>query len=173
MTALSVVPDGQGDDEFDLNEAIRFELANNPVADLRAVSLAVAKRVPAHEVERVLAGALYHQVRRFVTQERKGVRRIVPHDDDAAPGRTSRWVGVGQLYKRFLEQRENISGEEWKFLGDCTRADVAAIAAQRMEQAKANALVAKRYERLAAAMAHYDAATVADLPETVVIEVLR
>jgi hypothetical protein len=59
----------------------------------------------------------------------------------------------------------------WKFLGDCSRDDVADLAEQRAEEAKANAAASELFRRLRVSMGRYRVVVVRDLPGHVLNEV--
>lgn len=80
-------------------------------------------------------------------------------------GHTSPRLAVAaDWWRRALDGIYNVEGE-WKRLADMSRDDVLAVAAHRRREASANAAVADRLERLAAAMRRAKASTVGALAE--------
>jgi len=84
-----------------------------------------------------------------------------------APG-SSRWRSAASLFHQRI-----YAGETWKLLRDLTRDDVLAIVEHRRMLATANAAVADRYQALHDRMTATDVATVGDMDEAEVEEILR
>jgi acyl transferase domain-containing protein len=118
--------------------------------------------------ERSASQAVGHRLGTRRNHYRNGARR-------AAEGARSKWSGnegYGRIYLRFVNDLV-VAGEIRKRRGDCTREDVLLIRGFRSQQAKDLAKEAKREQLLADAMEKFDAAVVADLPESVIVEVVR
>lgn len=153
---------------FDLRSLIREVLATSAATDPRDLAREVAARVPVEHLRGALELALVEAVRVVSNRERHANREASV--DPVRPSK--KWSDASDLYLKVLRQREYISTDgEWKFLGDCTKDDLTAAAQLRFEQASRNVAVAKKYEKLASAMS--DGQTVADLPQTLVLEALR
>lgn len=79
---------------------------------------------------------------------------------------------VGAAYMRVLGSHIRVR-HGWKPLADCTRGDLLFAVQLRVDEARRVARVGQRLERLAIEMGSRGAATVSDLPEPLVMELLR
>lgn len=85
--------------------------------------------------------------------------------------RSRKVTGIRESWRARLAERY-CGANGWKLLRDCTQDDVAAIVAERTELAKANAMEAQRFEKIAALLREHGAAVVGDLPDAVLADVL-
>lgn len=165
--------------EFDLRGMIRAELAETDESDPHILAREIAAKIPEVELRGVVEHFLAGLVRETIGSQRAGLRTIISRPEPEASSQPSkgRWLDAGEVYQRFLRQRECVSLDggkrEWKLLGEMTRDDVLGAAAIRQANADANRIMAKKYKTLATLMAEHDAALVADLPSEVALAVFR
>jgi hypothetical protein len=156
----------QPDTDFSLADIVRDALADSDEPDPARIADTVANSLPLAEARMALAFTLQDYVLRMIRIQR---RRAVP----VQPG-TVRWDNVAELHGSgelsLLRSRVMAQGE-WKFLGDCTRADVADIVAGREAEMAKAAASADRYRRLRAAMGRYKVDAVRDLPGATLNEI--
>jgi hypothetical protein len=120
---------------------------------------------------RVLAQVWRNHNRQAAERNDREAGERVPQSK-ARPG-PSRFTSAVPIYQRLLNQPECIDEGEWKPLGHCTRDDVAALVDKYTEKARQLFYVRRKYEMLVAALDHYGAKTVADLPMEAVLEAMR
>lgn len=165
VTQLDDVPEDAR--PFDYRLLIREVLATHPSADPSELVDECIRLVPDEALRDALRQTTRHYILIGIHEQRGQTTR--PDDQRGS----ARWAQVGQVYKAFLQRRENLGGDNWKWLADCTRDDLLASAAQRMVQAKGMATEARRLELLAAALDKAKVKIVSDLPEDAVIAVAR
>jgi hypothetical protein len=90
-----------------------------------------------------------------------------------APFRPSvKVAGIRNEWRRQMGHRIHIGGNEWKLLRYCSYEDLMAAASERRRLAAENTASARRYEKLAQALKDHDAATMANLGDDVLRELL-
>jgi hypothetical protein len=158
----------QGDRMGYLNDVVRHEMDSTKTADLEVLTENVLRRVIEEDK---LEEAFSESIRHYVAA-RVGVSRVDALQPQAEG--SSRWQKSAEAishYRDIMRERMFVNGE-WKFLGDCTRDDVLAVAADRAERARTMAITAENYQRRADLMGTKRAKTVSALKVEQVQEVL-
>lgn len=153
MSALPV-PEVEG---FSLPSLVRAALQGDQPDPHRIAEDLIAAMSLA-DARGALAVTLPDYVRKIIhTQRQRG---------GPAPS-SSKWTNVAQLHATgelaLLRLRVFTQGT-WKFLGDCTREDVTAVAEDRDAEAAANTAAAERFRALRKAMNRHKATVVRDVP---------
>lgn len=167
---MSVQPARVPADDFSLFEVVRAALEGGEPDPYRVAADVIASLSLA-DARAALAATLPSYVRDVIRDQRRGRVRVA---SPAAAPTSARWDNVAELHASgeltLLRQRVFAQGA-WKFLGDCTREDVQAIAEDRDVLAAENAAAADRYRRLRAAMGRRKATVVRDLPADVLTRI--
>lgn len=105
------------------------------------------------------------------------IRSVIRHQRESlngGPGRSgSRKVAnAREAWKRLLDAPEFLPSAGWIFLRDATHDQVLEMAGVRMQKSRELVAAAKQYKALAAAMESAQAATVADLDESTLEQLL-
>jgi hypothetical protein len=160
---------------FSLNDLIREELATNPVADLHVLAKAITEQIPPRQLRAVIEDLLYSRLRTYIGNERTAIRHAAPDEiqpNGAAPSRWTGPTGHGSLYVRFLGERVQVAGET-KFRRDCTLADIQTLRDQRLRLLEGLTVEAEREKKLAEALVRWRVATVGELAESIVLEIVQ
>ena len=167
--------------DFSLSSLVEELWEAERIEDVNDLTRKVIASIPADHMEDVMFRAVKHDVRAALRRIRHGVDEDRREHDNAtrndalfpakpAAGR-SRWLDTAGIYKRMLSQPETVGDNLVKPLGDLTREEVLAAAQRRMNVAKSNFAIAKRYEALADAMAERQASIVGDLDQPTLMAV--
>lgn len=146
-------------------------------ADPAVVTDRILRSLTAGEFRVVAAAALHEFVRHALTHSR-GVEQPAQQTYETASGRrtVSRKVAAFHDWvERELRDRVCVdeAARQWKFLADCTAADLYATAAMRRRKAAATLAEAERHEDIAKAVEHAGVDTVSALPRSALEAVLR
>lgn len=153
--------------ELSLRSLVREALDNSDEADPHVIADSIASAMSLPEARLALRATLPALVREVIRTQR--------HRGGAVPPGSARWDNVAELQAsgELTLLRARVFCGEWKFLGDCTRADVDDVAARRATEAADLVAMAERFTNLSAAMKRKRAATVADLPGDVLSEIFN
>lgn len=152
-------------DDFNLRALIRETGRSSLVADPGLIADDVFRRIPARNRDTALRQALRQFVRQVLTEDR--MRTHI--SSTPGVGVSSKVQGIREHWQRALRDRLNVDDGVWKFLGECTRADLMFAADQRREQASRNRAKAAQYDALRALMEKHGVDRVADLPADVLM----
>ena len=86
---------------------------------------------------------------------------------------SSRWADAGAIYKKYLSTTVNVGDGKYKVFGDCDRDDVFHAASIRFELAENTKREGLRFKAFHDAMVAHEVDLVSDLPEVVVVEIIR
>lgn len=163
---MSAQPAIAAEREFSLSALVRAALESDEPDPHRIAENVIASMSLA-DARMALAETLPNYVREIIRSQRRGRAAT-------APPASQRWGNVAELHASgeltLLRVRVFALGQ-WKFLGDCTRDDVQAIADDRDAEAAANTAAADRFKRLRTAMGRKRAAVVSELPAAVLSEI--
>lgn len=143
---------------FDLRALIRDVSATCTSPDPAVVAKEVERRIDPADAMTALSQALpvvvYHSgsAARSVPDQacRETHGRIVGGGATPTARPSSKVAGIRDAWSRRLRERVSVGPEQWKFLGDCTAADLDYAAELRDQLARANAARASEYRDLAA-----------------------
>lgn len=155
--------------DFDLRSFVQQALDRSKKANPHEVADEIAGSIPVEHLRAAVYELLPAYVVPMVGRNRAATMRAA--SDDEAPKPSARWAAAARTYQGILGQRM-LGADEWKFLGDFTRDDLAAAAERRRAHAAGVLHEAERFETLAKKMQRRKATKVADLPDDVVREVL-
>ena len=144
--------------EFDLRYLAREVARTSDSADPATVAEEVLAAIPEEHTAEALRVAIGALVRQVITNMRPAASRSW-YEYKKAPNRRAAW------HRQMLRSRVALSTDErnWKFLGDCERADVLRAAEIRRSQAEANLRRAEQLEAVAEKLRINRATTVSDL----------
>jgi hypothetical protein len=165
----------------DLHRIVRETADEHPdVADPGALADLVFEKIDPQDY----AQAIGHMLRSYVRDVVRAERRF-PSSDPArvpvqvglapsvTPFRPSPFVtGVRDTWRKRLGARIHVGEGSWKFLRECTLADLKSAADERRRLAAENAASARVYEALATALEEHAADIVSDLSENVLRRIL-
>lgn len=165
---------------INLSALIYAELQESSEADPHVIAEQLIAKLSEDDLREVVAVTLPAHVRRHIHSLRSRVSSEASAASSDAPSgggnRSARWEAIAAAYESGeldeLRLRVFACGA-WKFLGDCTREDVADIAEQHDVAVAQRANVARRYHALHAAMKRKRAKTVRDLPLDAVREIFH
>jgi hypothetical protein len=165
-------------DEFDLRALVREVCDSHPSPDPTMLAKEVNQRIGEDDRDVALEQALMTVVMHTVSRSRHSASpggQWAPETQMrfAAGGFPSHKVAsIREAWRRVLHDRISVGPEPdaWKFLGDCTVADLSYAAALREEHARRTAARAAQYRRLAALLTEHGVTTVGQLPESVLGE---
>lgn len=177
------------EEPFDLNSLIVEIIETSGSVDPYTLADEVLDKIADKDLRPALRAVLPGAVRVHMNVRRHHINRSIRNDDtdDDVSGNVSgnvrplhrkvtgnsRWKAVGSLYLRAMSQGIYCGEAGYKALGDCTAADVNFAATSRFDKAKATAVEAQRFKLFATALAKHKVKTVSELPEIVVIEILK
>lgn len=153
--------------DFDLRALVIAVAESSDVAEPKALTDEVLRRIPARHRLAALETALPAYVSQAISNGQRNFRQL-----GSVPGRSWKTEGARAFAQRFLHARIDVSSAgtgEWKLIGDCAVEDCLGAAALRRAMAAANVAQAERLEKLGALLDEYGAETVADLPEPVLV----
>lgn len=152
-------------ESFDLDALVRRQVRASDTPDPRVIAAAVAESIPAAELRGVVARLLPDHVRVAsgrVRQATLGGRRG-----------SGKWRAVAESANDIAIFRVPVCvNGTWKFLGDCSREDVKAAAADYRALAAANTARADAFDGLGRLMARRRVERVDALPASSVEEAL-
>lgn len=153
---MSALPALEVEQEFSLSSLVRAALESDE-ADPHRIAEDLIAAMSLTDARIALAVTLPDYIRKSIARTRQHGVPITS---------SKRWDNVAELHASgeltLLRVRVFALGE-WKFLGDCTRDDVQALADDRDAEAAANAAAAERFRRLLAAMKRGKAPVVSDV----------
>lgn len=162
--------------KFDLRSLIREQFEEMDDPSPARVAEMVLKMVPEEHLRDALAVCLPSYVmgiacslRRTIPEPARLAPRLTPVTPATTYNRNGKRVTLTQrqraakAYQEELRWRVAVGGRRWKYLANCTKADLLKAASIRREQASGNIEWAERFERLAAALSENQ--TVSDLPD--------
>lgn len=145
--------------DFDPYQVARGVLATTDLCDPADIAEAIFKQTPKDKI----AGAYKVMLRAVARDTIRSVRVDGEFfKEQAGPSRSSKVAGIRAHHFDFFGQRV-FANNEWKLLGDCTRADVRDLAARRREVAAFNSAKADEFDELDARMAAAGVDVVRDL----------
>lgn len=158
--------------EFNLRALIREVCDSSTIADPATLAKEVGKRIGRNQQREALEQALPTLVQHVISRSRSGATdtpggqaTVDIHGSSAAGGQSRKVASIRETWRRMLRDRVAVAdGGAWKFLGDCTSADLAYAATIREEHARSNAAAAERFRCLAERLDEHGVETVADLP---------
>lgn len=158
-----------------VRERVLEILATSSLSDPRDIADKIIGDLTARERQAALAEVLPEYVRitlhagrgHHPTSDEPGSTQGTRTQDVAEPG-SSRWRRVSSVFTGRYKPLDT-----WKPLRECTRDDVLALVDDYRKRAAQNTRKADQFEALAKRMAKAKVATVGDLPESVVEEILR
>jgi hypothetical protein len=175
---------------FVLSRLVLAVSAESQLADPGLIVDEVMQRIRPTERQEALRQALVLVVPMIVTRTRSPLPSFAhssPPDHQETPAgapaqrqqptppRPS-WkvTGIREAWQRALQNRIKVgTGEDdWKFLSQCTSADLAHAASIREELARRNADRASQYRQLADLVTSHGVETVGELPDTVLSQTL-
>lgn len=159
-------------EDFNLHHLVRTVADEFPeIADPGVLADTVLGRIEPGDYRAALKTLLRSYVRTTLNADRSVP---VPAPSGTVPSqRASGYVTAIRDGARTAWLMSRVHGAHgWKLLRDCDSEDLAAAAQERRDLAASNAATAARYEKLAALLAEHDAATVAELPDDVLQDIL-
>lgn len=149
--------------EFSLRMRIKQIMAASLVADPKQIAEEVLGTISTGEAVAALTECLPDFVRIIVHSERQRTPAT------KGPAKSWKTEGAKAYAEKLLRQRVDISGNGtgWKFLAECDEDDCISVAEKRRQQATDLEDMAAWFEKVAATLAEHKAATVAELPESV------
>lgn len=154
---------------WDLTRAINQVLNTSNLTDPREIAEKIADDVPATILRAVLREALVHNVRAFITQHRardaEDVGSVASLQPKRVPAsnRSAKVAAIREAAPRWLQDRIS-TRDGWKFIADCTVADMRHAADQRRRIAGQIERAATRFDALADQMERCNVSYVRDLP---------
>lgn len=156
-------------DTINLHGHVAEFIANTLERDPRTVAHLIAAELP----DTVLRSALEQTLVVYVTQRFAEQMRTARHAaTSAVTGTTSRWANASSAYKQALSATVAV-GDNRKPFGECSSLDLRYLAQVREEAARATAKEALRFKMFDKALENHGAATVGELPEQVVLELMH
>lgn len=165
------------DDMFSLRALIREVCATSTITDPTTLAKEVGRRIPQDALRDALDEALPVVVQHFVSRSRGSIDSLADQGRSdthnavvgKAPNRSHKVAAIRAGWQKQLRDRIAVGPDrsDWKFLGDCGRADLAYAAGLRRNHAAANRAAAERLEALAALLTQHRVDRVAELPTTV------
>lgn len=155
--------------DFSLRHLVRDVLATSTSTDLGDLAAEVLRRIPVRCNRTALEQALRQYVRQVSAEGRSGSPEPAEKQDFVP---SSKVIGVREGWRKHLRDRIHVGGSIYKFHGKLTREDVQFAAAERRTLARQNDAAAERFEKEDAAMAEHGAATLDQLPDDVLQELL-
>jgi hypothetical protein len=154
-----------------LRDFVRGELDRSQSPDPYTIARAAVKKITDTELrDEAIEEGLVYAIRSQLSSERK----TTPAHVVAMAGK-SKWArtkdALGKDYFDIMRRREFV-GTEWKFLGDCTVADIEAIVVDRSRRATELQHKAACYNRLHDVMVRRGVSTVRELAADEVSEAL-
>lgn len=160
---------------FDLRALIRDVCATSTITDPATLAKEVGRRIGRNEQREALEQALPTIVQHVISRARGSLSspggQLTTDDQGAyaagAPSRSRKVAGIRETWRRMLRERLNVGPAvgDWKFLADCTTADLAYAAQLREDHARRNAAKAAQLRRLAELLDEHQVTTVGELPE--------
>ncbi len=151
-------------ESFNLRDVVRDVCTSSRETSTDALADLVLRRIGPAAYREALSECLPEYVRHFLTQQRfTPEREDEDHGPAPQPGRSWKVEGLRDL----CEQRIPLGDGTMKFLGDCTRDDLAKVIEIRREQARRCEAKADFYEGLRRALARHRVEKVRELPEDV------
>ena len=161
--------------DFNLHALIREVADSSTIADPATLAKEVSRRIDRKDLRTALEQALPHTVQQVVHLRRSplvvpgGHAGTVTHGSRAAgePKPSRKVQGIREAWRRMLRERLNVGPavSDWKFLADCTVADLSYAASRREDHARRNAERAAQLRRLAELLEEHGVATVGELPD--------
>jgi hypothetical protein len=165
--------------DFNLHALVRDVCDHIDEADPAILAKAVNHRIFRADRDAALEQALEAYVRRFVSRDRhpvtpSGHGTYAAQSVSAAGGSSAKVAGIREAWRKMLRARLPVGDgpDPWKFLADCTVANLNYAAQVREDQARHNAESAQRLRVLAAHLQRHGVDTVSELPEDVLASVL-
>lgn len=168
---------------FSLAALIREVVRTSTFADPVMLAKEVDRRIKKSDRDEALAQALPGLVRETLSLSRRATSfasappseeattaPVVQIPEQRRPNRSWKRQGISEYWRRVLVDHRLSVGSDvaaWKVLGDCTSENLFYAADTRDEHARRNAEKASQYRRLAELLIEHGAATVKDLPESV------
>jgi hypothetical protein len=160
--------------EFSLNDLAAEILATTDVTETAAMAAEIAALVPVEHLRSALYQALIPWVRNRNTHKTERLRRIAKDAEGTAGHQpASRIASLSGVYMRWMQSFIGIPGGGQKRRADVTLDEQRAVADYRKSQAASFLTEAQREHMFVTAMEKAGAATLGDLPEVAVIEILR
>jgi len=171
---------------FVLSRLVHAVSAESQLADPGLIVDEVMQRIRPGERQEALRQALVLVVPMIVTRTRSPLPPFVhpspadhqetpaPRPQPAPPRPSWKVTGIREAWQRALQNRIKVgTGEnDWKFLSQCTSADLTHAASIREELARRNADRASQYRQLADLVTSYGVDTVGQLPDAVLSQTL-
>lgn len=159
-------------DTANLWSLVRLTLRSSDTADLDALAKEVFDAIPAALYEDMLRQAIRGIVADVARLERMS-NPIATASAMPKGKQPKSWkvTAIRENWQEALHNRVHVAGQ-WKFLADCTEADLLAAARERQDMAERNAAAARSYEALAALVAAHKVDSVGDLPTDVLAAAL-
>lgn len=173
------------DDGFNLRMLIREVADSSTIADPARLAEEVARRISSRDRAAALEQALPTLVQHVVSRRRVSLDMTdafpahtpapgsssggaVSEAHSAAQRPSSKVAGIRETWRRMLRDRIAVGPErgDWKFLGDCTIADLQFASSIREEHARRNAARAEQLRDLADRLGKSGVETVGQLPDS-------
>ena len=119
---------------LNLRALVREVSASSLIPDPSQLADEVYRRLPESDRDAALQQSLRQFVRQVMSEERMQTHIGSP----AGPGTSAKVQGIRDHWQKALRNSLNVGEGVWKFLGDCTAADLMFAADQRREQASRN-----------------------------------
>ena len=158
--------------EFNLRTIVRATLSETSDADPGVVAEQVLAAIPRARTRDALEQTLRLFVRQIISEQRVSSRPSTPSNVRTIPTTSAKVAAVRDGWQKRLRDRVHVGDGAWKFLGECTYADLLSAAAERRDLAERNAAWARQYDSWARLLTEHDVETFAELPLTVQADVL-
>lgn len=164
--------------EFNLHALIREVCDSSTIADPATLAKEVGQRIGRNQqraaLEQALPTLVQHAVSRARNSSPGGQKDRDGHIAGAAGGRSRKVASIREHWQKMLRERVAVgmSGGDWKFLADCTAADLGVAAQIRDDHASRNAARATQFRNLAELLDTHGVDTVGDLPDTALADTL-
>lgn len=172
--------------KYDLRASVKQVLDGSSLNSPAEIAAKVAEDVPSHALRACLRLTLAAYAAQIIREDRNyaspnfqtpASQTALGSQNDVAGGapsaaRRSWGARYRDAWQRSLTSRVHVGDSQWKQLGDCTYADLEAIAAERNRNAEKNAAAARYYNGLRALLTEHAVDTVRDLPTEVLMDAL-
>lgn len=160
---------------LNLRDFIRETAEQLNTPDPHIVAATVADSLPEDVLREALRLTLPTYARDVMRLRGTGSEMSHPASRNRSRAGRSSANAIGRVYRELIVKSVKLGEDgEWKFLADCTPDDLHAGAEYRLQMARFNEQAAERLGMLALAFSDYpEAKVVADLPEVVVVQVMR
>lgn len=154
-------------DPIDLYGVVRQELAVNPSPDPGDIAAAVLDQIPDDQLRELAALLLRGFVRNMIGTERSRHLAQIAFAPSRPSLRSAKVVGIREAWRKVLDDRIHVGNSVYRFLRDCSYADLMAAADERERMALANHFAAKRFTGFADLIAQHGVQTFGQLPADV------